>query len=60
MDTHFGVVSISRELLPSFTNDDDIHFSAISNQTNFSIDKLMSYITHYNRYAYELYHQYNR
>ena len=45
MDTHFGVVSITHKLLPYFTNDDDIHFSAISNQTNFSIDKHMSYIT---------------
>ena len=45
VDTHFGVVSITHKLLPYFTNDDDIHFSAISNQTNFSIDKHMSYIT---------------
>ena len=45
MDTHFGVVPITHKLLPYFTNDDDLHFSAISNQTNFSIDKHMSYIT---------------
>ena len=41
----FDDVSIIHELLPYFTNDDDIHFSAISNQTNFSIDKHVSYIT---------------
>ena len=45
VDTHFGVVSITHKLLPYFANIDDIHFSAISNQTNFSIDKHMSYIT---------------
>ena len=45
MDTHFGVVSIAHKPLPYFTNDDDIHFSAISNQTNISIDEHMSHIT---------------
>ena len=45
MDTRFGVVSITHKLLPYFVNNDDIHFSAISTQTNFSIDKHMSYIT---------------
>ena len=45
MDTHYFVVSITHKLLPYFANNDDIHFSAISNQTNFSIDKHMSYIT---------------
>ena len=44
VDTHFGVVSIAHKLLSCFTNDADIHFSTISNRTNFSIDKHMSYI----------------
>ena len=44
MDTHFGVVPFTHRPLSYFTNDDDIHFSAISNQTDFPIDKHMSYI----------------